>query len=56
MISHNLGVVPSYMIVSVTDNNGAPSGKFEIIEGTMTSTNVSVTVTNNVKYKVLVST
>jgi hypothetical protein len=53
-IAHGLGVVPTQVFVSVTDlPDAAAETGFVITEGAHTSTNVVVTVTNTVKYKVL---
>lgn len=50
-IAHGLGVVPSLVLVSVYDLNGAVASV--IVEGVHTTTNILVTVTANVKYKVI---
>ena len=47
-IAHGLSAAPTRVIVATT----AVSGNFTIVEGTHTSTNVVVTVTNGIKYKV----
>ncbi len=53
-VAHGLGVVPRYIIISVTElPDAAAETGFDVAEGTHTSTNVVVTVTNTVKYKVL---
>jgi len=49
-VAHGLGVVPSAVLVSVTDDNNAA---FTIAEGVHDATNVKVTVTLNAKFKVL---
>lgn len=51
-VPHGFGSVPWRVLVSVTDNN---AGDAVITEGTHTATNVLVTVTNAVKYKVFAS-
>ncbi|HSW29288.1 MAG TPA: hypothetical protein VLH75_07300 [Longimicrobiales bacterium] len=53
-VAHGLGVVPSVVLVVPTEHPGTPdTGAFDISEGTHTTTNVVVTVTANVKFKVL---
>lgn len=53
-VAHGLGVTPSVVMVSVTEHPGTPdTGAFDVAEGTHTSTNVVLTVTTNVKFKVL---
>lgn len=53
-VAHGLGVTPRYVLVAPTEHPGTPdTGAFDIAEGTHTSTNVVVTVTVNVKFKVL---
>lgn len=53
-VAHGLGVAPSLVLVVPTEHPGTPdTGAFDIAEGTHTSTNVVVTVTANVKFKVL---
>lgn len=53
-VAHGLGVVPRYILVSPTEHPGTPdTGAFDVAEGTHTSTNVVLTVTANVKFKVL---
>lgn len=49
--AHTLDRVPAQIFVSITDNNGGADAV--IIEGTHTSTNVVLTVTNLAKYKFL---
>ena len=49
--AHGLGVTPTKVLVSVTDNTG--SSTFTVTEGAHDSTNVKVTLTSGVKYKVL---
>jgi hypothetical protein len=53
-VAHGLGVVPSKVLIAPTEHPGTPdTGAFDIAEGSHTSTNVVVTVTVNVKFKVL---
>jgi len=53
-VAHGLGVVPALVLVVPTEHPGTPdTGAFDIAEGTHTSTNVVLTVTANVKFKVL---
>lgn len=53
-VAHGLGVVPRYILVTPTEHPGTPdTGAFDVAEGTHTSTNVVLTVTINVKFKVL---
>ncbi|MGE0539741.1 MAG: hypothetical protein AB7R89_06145 [Dehalococcoidia bacterium] len=53
-IAHGLGVVPSKVVVTVTEHPGTPdTGAFDVAEGSHTSTNVVLTVTSGVKFKVL---
>jgi len=52
-VAHGLGVAPTLVIVTVTEHPGTPdTGAFDIAEGTHTTTNVVVTVTTGVKFKV----
>lgn len=52
-VAHGLGAVPAGVLVVPTEHPGTPdTGAFDIAEGVHTSTNVVVTVTTNVKYKV----
>lgn len=52
-VAHGLGVVPAAVLIVPTEHPGTPdTGAFDIAEGTHTSTNVVVTVTANVKFKV----
>jgi hypothetical protein len=52
-VAHALGVAPTKVLVVPTEHPGTPdTGAFDIAEGTHTSTNVVVTVTANVKFKV----
>jgi hypothetical protein len=50
-IAHGLGVIPSAVLISVTDDNGGVG--FTVVEGAHDATNVVVTVTASAKYKVL---
>jgi len=58
-VAHGLGVVPSAVLVSITDPGletaGAADGALRavIVEGSHTTTNVVVTVTAGAKFKVL---
>lgn len=52
-VAHGLGATPAGVLVVPTEHPGTPdTGAFDIAEGTHTSTNVVVTVTANVKFKV----
>lgn len=52
-VAHGLGVAPAGVLVVPTEHPGTPdTGAFDIAEGTHTTTNVVVTVTANVKFKV----
>lgn len=51
-IAHGLGVVPTLVHVSIYNTNGV-SLPFAITEGTHTTTNIVVTVTSNVQFKVI---
>jgi len=50
-VAHGLGSTPTKVLVSVTDNTA--SSNFIIVEGSHTATDVVVTVTAGVKFKVL---
>jgi len=50
-IAHGLGAAPSVVIIALTEF--ASNLNVDVAEGTHTSTNVLVTVTNGAKYKVL---
>ena len=50
-IAHGLGVTPTKVLVSVTDNTA--SSTFTVTEGAHDSTDVKITLTTGVKYKVL---
>jgi hypothetical protein len=49
--AHGLGVTPTKVLVSVTDNTA--DSQWTITEGSHTSTNVIVTIDTGVKYKIL---
>lgn len=51
-IAHGLGVVPSLVLLSIYDSNGV-SLPIAMSEGAHDSTNLKVTVTASVKYKVI---
>ena len=51
-IPHGLGVTPSLVLCAVQDTNGVAL-PHTIVEGTHTSTNIVLTVTANLKYKVI---
>jgi hypothetical protein len=50
-IAHGLGVVPSLVLVSVYNNDALSS--WSVVEGAHTSTNVIVTATSGISYKVI---
>lgn len=50
-IAHGLGVAPSVVLISVYDLNGQAAAV--LVEGSHTSTNLIVTVSASVKYKVI---
>lgn len=53
-VAHGLAAVPAGVLVVPTEHPGTPdTGAFDIAEGTHTTTNVVVTVTANVKFKVM---
>jgi hypothetical protein len=53
-VAHGLGVTPTHVMVVPTElPDAAAETGFDIAEGAHTSTNVVVTVTNTVKFKVL---
>lgn len=52
-IAHGLGSTPSLVIVYPTDTSVATEGVYVVTEGSHTSTNVVVTVTNGKKYRVV---
>lgn len=49
--AHGLGATPSYVVATLTEFTSAQS--VDVAEGTHTSTNVVMTVTNGVKYRVI---
>lgn len=51
-VAHGLGVVPSMVLVSIQDTNGVAL-PHAVVEGVHTITNLVLTVTNNVKFKVI---
>ena len=52
-VAHGLGAVPAAVLVVPTEHPGTPdTGAFDIAEGSHDATNVVVTVTANVKFKV----
>ncbi len=52
-IAHGLGAVPAAVLVVPTEHPGTPdTGAFDIAEGAHDATNVVVTVTADVKFKV----
>lgn len=51
-IAHGLGATPAGVLIVPTDLTPATVGSYAATEGTHTSTNVVVTVTNGKKYKV----
>ena len=53
-VAHGLGVVPTHVMVALTEHPGTPdTGAFDVAEGTHTTTNIVLTVTADVKFKVL---
>jgi hypothetical protein len=53
-VAHGLGVIPNKVIIAVTElPDAAAETGFDVAEGSHTSTNVVLTVTNTVKFKVL---
>jgi hypothetical protein len=52
-VAHGLGAAPAGVLVVPTDVTGTTADPWAVTEGTHTSTNVVVTVTANVKFKVL---
>jgi hypothetical protein len=52
-VAHGLAVIPSKVLIAVTDNTAIVDGRFAVVEGTHTTSAVKVTVTSGVKYKVL---
>lgn len=52
-VAHGLGAVPAIVMVAVTEHPGTPdTGAFDVAEGAHDATNVIVTVTADVKFKV----
>lgn len=51
--AHGLGITPSLVIVYPTDTAPATAGAYTMTEGSHTSTNCVVTVTNGKKYRIL---
>jgi len=54
-IAHGLGVVPSLVLAATYDNTASGSSPFtfQISEGSHTSTNLLITATSGLKYKVI---
>jgi len=52
-VAHGLGVTPTVVLVSFTELPAALAAGADIAEGTHTSTNVVLTVTSGLKFKVL---
>lgn len=53
-VAHGLGVTPAHVLISVTElPDAAAETGFDVAEGSHDSTNVVVTVTNTVKFKVI---
>jgi len=52
-VAHGLGVTPSKVLVFVTGDARAAWAVFSIVEGTHDATNVVVTVTASIKFRVL---
>lgn len=53
-VAHGLGVVPSEVLIAMTEHPGTPdTGAMDIAEGTHTSTNIVFTATANIKVKIL---
>jgi hypothetical protein len=52
-IAHGLGASPALVIVYPTDTNVSTTGDYVVTEGSHTTTNVVVTVTNGKKYRVV---
>ena len=52
-IAHGLSATPALVIVYPTDTNVSTTGDYVVVEGSHTSTNVVVTVTNGKKYRVV---
>lgn len=52
-IAHGLATIPAMVFVSITDSTAAVVGGYTITEGAHDGTNIILTITNNVKYKVM---
>lgn len=54
-VAHGLGVVPAVVFITITESPGdlVTGGAFDIAEGSHSSTNVVVTITTGLKFKVL---
>jgi hypothetical protein len=52
-VAHGLAAVPAAVLVAVTDDTAAQATGFVIVEGAHDGTNVKLTVTAGVKFKVL---
>lgn len=52
-VAHGLGKTPTVVAIFITGDARAGWGTITITEGTHTATNVVVTVTTNIKYRVL---
>ena len=52
-VAHGLGVTPTVVLVSLTELPASLAAGADIAEGTHTATNVVLTVTSGVKFKVL---
>lgn len=53
-IAHGLGVVPSKVLIGLTEFTvGGDGGSVDVAEGTHTTTNILVTVTTGAKFKVM---
>lgn len=53
-VAHGLAAIPAAVLVVVTEHPGTPdTGAFDVAEGAHDGTNVIVTVTANVKFKVM---
>ena len=52
-VAHGLGVIPSAVLVSFTELPADLAAGADIAEGTHTTTNIVLTVTSGVKFKVL---
>lgn len=54
-IAHGLGVAPTLVLISAQDNtaSGSTPFTFQLVEGSHTSTNLLVTATSGLKFKVI---